>query len=110
VSGVFAGTGVSVNQNTGNVTVSIGQAVGTGNAVTFSSATLSGVLTCMGITINGQVCSDTSGIWKHGVQTTDHVFGGDFGIQGVFVGGTADITIGGVGTLHFQGGIFKNMT
>jgi hypothetical protein len=111
VSGVFAGTGVSVNQNTGNVTVSIGQAVGTGNAVTFASVSATNTLSSTnGLIINGLQVANSSGIWSNSVQTTGHVFGGDFGIQGVFVGGTADITISGVGTLHFQGGIFKNMT
>jgi hypothetical protein len=60
----------------------------------------------MGITINGQVCSDSSGIWKHGVQTGDHVYGLDFGImqsdgvtgKATGAGSTTSANIGGLPT------------
>jgi hypothetical protein len=108
---IVQGTGVAITTTSNQVLVGIGQAVATTSSVTFASVSATNTLSSTnGLIINGLQVANSSGIWSNSVQTTGHVFGGDFGIQGVFVGGTADIVIGGVGTLHFQGGIFKNMT
>jgi len=69
-----------------------------------------GTVSCMQLNISGVKCVGSDLIWVQTVQTPGHVYGGDFGILNSFIGGTADITISGVGTLHFVGGLFKNMT
>lgn len=48
VTSIVAGTGVAVSSATGNVTVSIGQAVNTNSNVTFNDATINGNLTVAG--------------------------------------------------------------
>jgi hypothetical protein len=54
VSSISAGTGVSVSSGTGAVTVSIGQAVGTGSTPTFAGLTVSGAASVGNvITTNG---------------------------------------------------------
>jgi hypothetical protein len=59
VSSVNAGTGVSVSASTGAVTISIGQAVGTGNSPTFAGLTVSGTTNLQGTT-NGATINASS--------------------------------------------------
>jgi hypothetical protein len=81
VTSLSAGTGVSVSASTGAVTVSIGQAVGTSSAVSFSSVTTSGVV--QSTATGGSICFQGNG--------------------GTFqVNGTGDCSGGGVA--NFTGG------
>jgi len=55
VTGITAGTGVSVSGNTGNVTVSIGQAVGTANSVSFQSVSSTTTIAATGNITGGNL-------------------------------------------------------
>jgi len=134
VSSILGGTGVTVSGTTA-VTINIGQDVSSGASPTWNNITANGVLqssstgitfqnsggvnfqvnragvvSCQELDIAGIKCVGSDRLWVQSVQTSGHVFGGDFGILGSFVGGNADIVIAGVGTLHFVGGLFKNLT
>ena len=55
VTGVTAGTGVAINSSTGNVTVSIGQAVGTADSVQFNAVTATTTIQATGNITGGNI-------------------------------------------------------
>jgi len=99
VTGITAGTGVTASAATGNVTVSIGQAVGTANSVTFQAITsnttvaASGNVTGGNLATGGQVVATgnilTSGqVSATGNITTAGYFNGDGGFISNITPGT----------------------
>src|SRR5215510_10492758 len=114
---IAPGTGVTIVNSANTVTVSIGQAVGTGANPTFAGLTSSGPIQCSGagivfqttspfniqmdntgvvscqqLNIAGQKCVGSDRIWVQTVQTNNHVYGGDFGIIGGGVTGFGNHT------------------
>ena len=81
VTSVSAGTGVSVNQTTGAVTVSIGQAVATNSSPTFADTTLTG-----GLTVGGSLSRGTYTAASNYVTGADNIVlkGNSSGVSGIF--------------------------
>jgi len=81
VTSVSAGTGVSVNQTTGAVTVSIGQSVATSASPTFADATLTG-----GLTVGGSLSRGTYTTASNYVTGADNIVlkGNSSGVSGIF--------------------------
>jgi hypothetical protein len=101
VTGITAGTGVTISGSTGNVTVSIGQAVGTANSVSFQSVSSTTTVAATGnvtggnLNTGGQIIAtgniSTSGL----ISATGNVTGGNIRTAGV-VTVTGNITGGNV--------------
>jgi len=132
ITSAAGGTGVTV-AGTNAITISIGQAVGTSNSVSFASVQASasgasiafqtsspfnfqvdgnGNVSCQQLNIAGTKCVGSDRVWVQSVQTNNHVYGGDFGINGLYTGasfnGNAPFTIStsaGNLTVRLVGGI-----
>lgn len=105
---VAAGTSISFQTSNGQFQVN-----GNGQVSALEFNCNGGSSGPSGYKINGVVCIDYTGTIVRSVQTSGNIFGGQFGISGVFVGGTDNIQVTtptGTATLHFQGGLYRNYT
>lgn len=80
--GSFRGAGVAVGgQGIGCGSISVSGPDGASSA-----CTVNGAVNCVQLKINGTQRIDSNGIYHGGLQYSDHVYGGDFGIFGFVVG------------------------
>ena len=102
VSSIYAGTGVSVNANTGSVTVSIGQAVGTNSDVTFRTLTVSdGAASDTVATFSGLVNLQAGTTGPHVIYTGGGNYG--LGLTNGSYGTPANTWLFGDGSASFGG-------
>lgn len=110
---VAAGTSISFQTSNGQFQVN-----GNGQVSALEYNCNGGSSGPSGYKVNGVVCIDYTATIVRSVQTSGAIYGGDFGISGVFVGGTADIQVScptsvsasGTLTLHFSHGLYRNYT
>jgi hypothetical protein len=106
VTGAIGGTGVAVSAATGNVTFSIGQAVGTANSVQFaaisSTTTIQatgnitggnlvtgGQVVATGNIRGGNIITGSGTVLNNGLTTTGNITGGNLAITGAGTFGTS---------------------
>jgi hypothetical protein len=85
VTGIAAGTGVTVTGATGNVTVSIGQPVGTANSVTFQAITSNTTVAATGNITGGNLSTGGQ------IVATGNISGGNLSTGGL-ISATGNIT------------------
>jgi hypothetical protein len=125
VTAAIAGTGVTVSAATGNVTFSIGQAVGTANTVQFGAISSTTTVQATGNVTGGNIATGgrvvatgnivTSGYLltpntsiNNGIVTTGNITGGNLAITGAgtigtTLGVTGNITGGNVSATNYTG-------
>ena len=81
VTGVTAGTGVAINSSTGNVTVSIGQAVGTADSVQFNAVTATTTIQATGNITGGNISTAGQIIVDGNIVSTGYFLTGNTSIN-----------------------------
>lgn len=123
VTAAIAGTGVAVSAATGNVTFSIGQAVGTANSVQFSAVSSTttiqatgnitggnlntgGQIVATGNIRGGNLITGSGTVVNNGLDTTGNIRGGNLAITGA---GTFSTTLSATGNISTTASIVGNL-
>jgi hypothetical protein len=106
---VFSSNGYTGGMFTGQGVDAGGSGVKCPVLTVTGTATVSGVVNCGNLQVNGLACTN-GGIWTgSGLQSNNAVYASVFGIYGVVVGVTENIQVtipGGTATLKFNGGLY----